>query len=251
MYHFILSARQKRGLIMRIDKFLSNAGAGSRSQVKTDLKKGLVLVNGQAVRSADFQVDPAADTITFKGKELCLPGNRYYMLNKPMGCVSATEDPGEKTVLDLFPAELRKDLFPVGRLDKDTEGLLLLTTDGALSHQLISPKKEIYKTYLVTCEKSVTKEDLLRLETGVNIGEAALTLPAKAEATDDDHVIYLSICEGRFHQVKRMLQATCNKVTRLKRVSFGSLSLDTSLKPGAYRVLSEDEVALLRNASSK
>lgn len=251
MYHFILSARQKRGLIMRIDKFLSNAGAGSRSQVKTDLKKGLVLVNGQAVRSADFQVDPAADTITFKGRELCLPGNRYYMLNKPMGCVSATEDPREKTVLDLFPAELRKDLFPVGRLDKDTEGLLLLTTDGALSHQLISPKKEIYKTYLVTCEKSVTKEDLLRLETGVNIGEAALTLPAKAEATDDDHVIYLSICEGRFHQVKRMLQATCNKVTRLKRVSFGPLSLDTSLKPGAYRVLSEDEVALLRNASSK
>ena len=155
MYHFILSARQKRGLIMRIDKFLSNAG--SRSQVKTDLKKGLVLVNGQAVRSADFQVDPAADTITFKGKELCLPGNRYYMLNKPMGCVSATEDPREQTVLDLFPAELRKDLFPVGRLDKDTEGLLLLTTDGALSHQLISPKKEIYKTYLVTCEKSVTK----------------------------------------------------------------------------------------------
>ena len=225
---------------MRIDKFLSNAGAGSRSQVKTDLKKGLVLVNGQAVRSADFQVDPAADTITFKGRELCLPGNRYYMLNKPMGCVSATEDPREKTVLDLFPAELRKDLFPVGRLDKDTEGLLLLTTDGALSHQLISPKKE-----------SVTKEDLLRLETGVNIGEAALTLPAKAEATDDDHVIYLSICEGRFHQVKRMLQATCNKVTRLKRVSFGPLSLDTSLKPGAYRALSEDEVALLRNASSK
>ena len=105
---------------MRIDKFLSNAGAGSRSQVKTDLKKGLVLVNGQAVRSADFQVDPAADTITFKGRELCLPGNRYYMLNKPMGCVSATEDPREKTVLDLFPAELRKDLFPVGRLDKDT-----------------------------------------------------------------------------------------------------------------------------------
>ena len=101
-----------------------------------------------------------ADTITFKGKELCLPGNRYYMLNKPMGCVSATEDPKEQTVLDLFPAELRKDLFPVGRLDKDTEGLLLLTTDGALSHQLISPKKEIYKTYLVTCEKSVTKEDL-------------------------------------------------------------------------------------------
>ena len=201
---------------MRIDKFLSNAGAGSRSQVKTDLKKGLVLVNGQAVRSADFQVDPAADTITFKGKELCLPGNCYYMLNKPMGCVSATEDPREQTVLDLFPAELRKDLFPVGRLDKDTEGLLLL-----------------------------------RLETGVNIGEAALTLPAKAEATDDDHVIYLSICEGRFHQVKRMLQATCNKVTRLKRVSFGPLSLDTSLKPGAYRVLSEDEVALLRNASSK
>ena len=147
---------------MRIDKFLSNAGAGSRSQVKTDLKKGLVLVNGQAVRSADFQVDPAADTIKFKGKELCLPGNRYYMLNKPMGCVSATEDPREQTVLDLFPAELRKDLFPVGRLDKDTEGLLLLTTDGALSHQLISPKKEIYKTYLVTCEKSVTKEDLLR-----------------------------------------------------------------------------------------
>ncbi len=236
---------------MRIDKFLSNAGAGSRSQVKTDLKKGLVLVNGQAVRSADFQVDPSIDTITFKGNVLSLPGNRYYMLNKPMGYISATEDSKEQTVLDLFPAELRKDLFPIGRLDKDTEGLLLLTNDGALSHQLISPKKEIYKTYLVTCEKAVTEEDLLRLETGVNIGEDSLTLPAKAEATSDDHIIHLSICEGKFHQVKRMLQATCNKVTRLKRVSFGPLSLDNTLEPGAYRVLSEDEVALLRHASSK
>ncbi len=236
---------------MRIDKFLSNSGAGSRSQVKTDLKKGLVLVNGQSVRSADFQVDPTVDIITFKGKELSLPGSRYYMLNKPIGYVSATEDPKEQTVLDLFSAELRRDLFPVGRLDKDTEGLLLLTNDGALSHQLISPKKEIYKTYLVTCEKAVTKEDLLRLETGVNIGEDTLTLPAKTEATSDDHIIYLSICEGKFHQVKRMLQATCNKVTRLKRISFGPLSLDTTLQPGAYRVLSENEVALLRHASSK
>ncbi len=236
---------------MRIDKFLSNSGAGSRSQVKTDLKKGLVLVNGQAVRSADFQVDPTVDTITFKGKELSLPGSRYYMLNKPIGYVSATEDPKEQTVLDLFSAELRRDLFPVGRLDKDTEGLLLLTNDGALSHQLISPKKEIYKTYLVTCEKAVTKEDLLRLETGVNIGEDTLTLPAKTKSTSDDHIIYLSICEGKFHQVKRMLQATCNKVTRLKRISFGPLSLDTTLQPGAYRVLSKDEVALLRHASSK
>ena len=236
---------------MRIDKFLSNSGAGSRSQVKTDLKKGLVLVNGQPVRNPDFQVDPSTDLILFKGTELSLPGNHYYLLNKPMGYVSATEDSREQTVLDLFPPELRKGLFPVGRLDKDTEGLLLLTDDGALAHQLISPKKEIYKTYLVTCEKTVTGEDLLRLEAGVNIGEATLTLPAKTSATDDDHVIYLSICEGRFHQVKRMLQATCNKVTRLKRVSFGPLSLDDTLTPGEYRVLSEDEVALLRDASSK
>ena len=234
---------------LRIDKFLSNAGAGSRSQVKTDLKKGLVLINGQPVRSADFQVDPTADTILYKGKTLSLPGHRYYMLHKPAGYISATEDSTDQTVLDLFPAELRKDLFPIGRLDKDTEGLLLLTNDGALSHQLISPKKEIYKTYLVTCEKPVTKEDLLRLETGVNIGEKNLTLPAKAQATNDEHIIYLSICEGKFHQVKRMLQATCNKVTRLKRISFGPLSLDEALKPGEYRALSEDEVTLLRQAS--
>ncbi len=234
---------------MRIDKFLSNAGAGSRSQVKTDLKKGLVLINGQPVRSADFQVDPTADTILYKGKQLSLPGHRYYMLHKPAGYISATEDSTDQTVLDLFPAELRKDLFPIGRLDKDTEGLLLLTNDGALSHQLISPKKEIYKTYLITCEKPVTKEDLLRLETGVNIGEKNLTLPAKAQATNDEHIIYLSICEGKFHQVKRMLQATCNKVTRLKRISFGPLSLDEALKPGEYRALSEDEVTLLRQAS--
>lgn len=236
---------------LRIDKFLSNSGAGSRSQVKTDLKKGLVLVNGQSVRNPDFQIDPSHDLIFFKGKELSLPGNHYYMLNKPMGYVSATEDSREQTVLDLFPLELRKGLFPVGRLDKDTEGLLLLTDNGTLAHQLISPKREIYKTYLVTCEKTVTGEDLLRLEAGVNIGDATLTLPAKARTTDDDHVIYLSICEGKFHQVKRMLQATCNKVTRLKRVSFGPLSLDDTLTPGEYRVLSEDEVALLRNASSK
>ena len=236
---------------LRLDKFLTEMGKGSRSQVKTYISKGRVTVNGEIIKRPEYKISPEKDVVNLEGEKVNYSQWEYYMLNKPAGCVSATEDPREQTVLDLFPAELRKDLFPVGRLDKDTEGLLLLTTDGALSHQLISPKKEIYKTYLVTCEKSITKEDLLLLETGVNIGEAALTLPAKAEATDDDHVIYLSICEGRFHQVKRMLQATCNKVTRLKRVSFGPLSLDTSLKPGAYRVLSEDEVALLRNASSK
>lgn len=231
---------------MRIDKFLSNAGIGSRSEVKSILKKGLVCVNGHLVRNADFTVDPEADTIQYKNAPVLLPGKRYYMLNKPTGYISATEDANEQTVLRLFPQELQKELFPVGRLDKDTEGLLLLTNDGALAHLLLSPKKQIYKTYLVTCEKEVTDEDCKRLTEGVDIGDEKRTLPARVERADDTHVILLSVCEGRFHQVKRMLQATCNKVTRLKRVSFGPLSLDSTLKPGAYRALSEEEIAVLR-----
>lgn len=235
---------------MRIDKFLSNAGIGSRSEVKSILKKGLVCVNGQPVRNADFTIDPEADTIQYKNAPVLLPGKRYYMLNKPTGYVSATEDAREQTVLRLFPQELQKELFPVGRLDKDTEGLLLLTNDGALAHLLLSPRKQIYKTYHVTCEKEVTGEDRIRLTEGIDIGDDKRTLPARVEQTDDTHVILLSICEGRFHQVKRMLQATCNKVTRLKRISFGPLSLDPTLKPGAYRALSEEEIAALHRVTS-
>lgn len=235
---------------MRIDKFLSNTGAGSRSQVKNDLKKGLVCVNGQIIRNADFAVDPEHDTILYKNTPLTLPGKSYYMLNKPAGYVSATEDAKEQTILQLFPKELRRDLFPVGRLDKDTEGLLLLTNDGMLAHQLLSPKKQIYKTYLVTCAKEVTNEDCQRLAEGVDIGEKNRTLPARVERTDDSHVILLSICEGKFHQVKRMLQTTCNKVTQLKRVSFGPLSLDDTLTPGTYRSLSEEELSLLSQITS-
>lgn len=169
------------------------------------------------------------------------------MLNKPQGVVSATEDKRDKTVLDLIVSKKRKDLFPVGRLDKDTEGLLLITNDGELAHNLLSPKKHVDKTYYVELAKPVTDTTLAALEQGVDIGEESLTLPAKTAALSADRKsLQLTIREGKFHQVKRMFHAVENEVVFLKRLSMGSLSLDETLKPGEYRVLTEEEIARLK-----
>ena len=168
----------------------------------------------------------------------------YYMLNKPQGVVSATQDNTCKTVLDILDVDCKKDLFPVGRLDKDTEGLLLITNDGELAHKLLSPKKHVDKTYLVGIARKLSTEDIEKLELGVDIGEKHLTQPAKVEVISDTE-IKLTIHEGKFHQVKRMLKAVDNEVLTLKRVSFGGLKLDETLKTGEYRELTEQEIEIL------
>ena len=230
---------------MRLDKFLCEMNMGTRSQVKELVKKGLVLVNGQVIKSADIKIDEQKDIVCCQGKELVYRKFVYYMLNKPRGIVSATQDNTAKTVTELLAAEGRKDLFPVGRLDKDTEGLLLLTNDGALAHKLLSPKKHIDKTYRVEIAYALSQEDIDRLEQGVDIGEDKLTLPAKVEIRSEN-VIYLTIQEGKFHQVKRMLQAVDNQVTALKRIRFGEITLDEKLALGEYRALTPKEEMLIK-----
>ena len=236
---------------MRLDKFLSNAGIGSRSQVKNIIKKGQISVNGRTAGSGDESVNEDADVILYAGTRILLQKYRYFMLNKPKGVVSATEDNLDKTVLDCLSKEDARDLFPVGRLDKDTTGLMLLTNDGELSHNLLSPRKHVDKTYYVTCEKDVTEEQLEALRKGVEIGDDKPTLPALARPGDGAKEIYLTIREGRFHQVKRMLMAVGNKVCELERVSMGSLKLDKSLAPGEYRALTAEELQNLKNCMGK
>ena len=233
---------------MRLDKFLCELKIGTRSQVKTYIRQGLVTVNGLTVKSSDLKIDESADQICFQGKLLRFRRFVYYMLNKPMGVVSATEDNLSETVLDLLrPEDKRNDLFPAGRLDKDTQGFLLITNDGALAHRLLSPRKHVDKTYQVSLEVPITPSMLEQLEQGVNIGEEKPTLPASVTVLDKRTVL-LTIHEGKFHQVKRMLQAVGNRVTALKRVSFGGLMLDENLKPGEYRELTKQEVSILHEA---
>lgn len=229
--------------MIRLDKFLCDAGIGTRSEVKQYIKKGRVAVNGAAAKGPEQKVDETADRVCFDGKPIGLTGMVYYMLHKPAGVITATRDDREQTVLDLMQDAPGKDLSPVGRLDKDTEGLLLITNDGDLSHRLLSPKKHVDKTYLVHTRDAVTPEMLTRLEEGLDIGDEKPTLPAKACAlADTEYGLLLTITEGRFHQVKRMLQAVGNEVIYLKRLSMGTLSLDETLEKGAWRPLTAEEL---------
>ena len=230
--------------MIRLDKFLCETGAGSRSDVKLLIKKGRVTVNGTAVKAPELKVDEHSDRVALDGNLLSYEKYVYYMLHKPAGCVTATRDKHEKTVMELLKDAPGKDLFPVGRLDKDTEGLLLITNDGALSHRLLSPAKHVDKTYLVRTADAVTEEMLCRLEEGVNIGDEKPTLPAKAVLTKEGDLL-LTITEGRFHQVKRMLFAVGNEVVYLKRLSMGALTLDGRLSKGEYRALTEEEKTAL------
>lgn len=234
---------------MRLDKFLCDRNIGTRSQVKTYIRQGLVTVNGRTATDADLKIDEFSDLVAFKGCQLHSQSYVYYMLNKPKGVVSATQDNTAKTVVELLKdCNLpRHGVFPVGRLDKDTEGLLLLTDDGELAHRLLSPKRHVDKTYLVTAEHPISTEDIERLEKGVDIGDEHITSPAKV-VPETDSIFYLTIHEGRFHQIKRMLQAVDNRVTALKRITFGGITLDEGLKPGEYRELTEQEVEKLHEA---
>ena len=229
---------------MRIDKFLADNSIGTRKEIKGLIKAGRVTVNGKPVSDPGMHVDPEKDEIAYDGSVITYERFHYYMLNKPAGVVSSTREGASTTVVELLADEGVKNLSPVGRLDKDTEGLLLLTDDGALLHDLISPSKHVGKEYLVIPKHSLSEDDLKKLEEGVDIGDDKPTLPAKARMEDDG--LHLIIYEGRFHQVKRMLEAVDNKVTYLKRLKMGELSLDPELEGGEYRKLTPEELELLK-----
>lgn len=232
---------------IRLDKYLADMGLGTRTEVKKLIKKGQITVNGEIIRTPEYKTDTQTDQVGAEGQLVSYANYEYYMLNKPQGVVSATEDKREKTVLDLILSKKRKDLFPVGRLDKDTEGLLLITNDGELAHQLLSPKKHVDKTYVAQLLKPLLLKEAERLETGVDIGEQELTLPAKVKVLNEEGTeVQITIREGKFHQVKRMFQAVGNQVVFLKRISMGNLMLDKELRPGEYRLLTQEEIMRLK-----
>lgn len=233
---------------IRLDKYLAKMSVGSRSQVKQMIRKGQVCINGEIVKKAEQKVAIGRDVVSVDQKEISFVPYEYYMMYKPAGVVCATQDTKDKTVLDLIQDTKNKDLFPAGRLDKDTEGLLLLTNDGQLAHQLLSPKKHVDKTYYAKIQGKVTQEDINIFANGMDIGEKKKTLPAKLEILSSDAVseIMITIQEGKFHQIKRMFEVVNKKVLYLKRMRFGPLVLDKSLKPGQYRNLTKAEIQMLK-----
>ena len=231
---------------MRLDKFLSNMNIASRSQVKGILKAGRVHVNSNVETKGDAKIDPENDCIEFDGVRVFYELYRYFMLYKPAGCVSATKDTLSDTVLDILKEENTDGLFPVGRLDKDAEGLLIITNDGKLAHELLSPAKHVDKKYFVMLDKAIDDESISKIEDGIDIGDDKPCLPCEIEKIEDDKV-FITIREGRFHQVKRMFAAVGLNVTYLKRVSMGAVALDENLKPGEYRRLTDEEVKSLTN----
>ena len=232
--------------MMRLDKFLSNMNIASRSQVKGILKAGRVRVNSNVETKGDAKIDPENDCIEFDGVRVFYELYRYFMLYKPAGCVSATKDTLSDTVLDILKEENTDGLFPVGRLDKDTEGLLLITNDGKLAHELLSPAKHVDKKYYVTLDKAIDDESISKIEGGIDIGDDKPCLPCEIEKIEDDKV-FITIREGRFHQVKRMFAAVGFTVTYLKRISMGAVTLDENLQPGEYRRLTDEEIKSLTN----
>ena len=231
---------------IRLDKFLADCGIGTRSAVKAYIKVGRVTVNQSVAKSPEQKTDPDADEVCFDGRKLTHEEFQYYMLNKPQGVVSATEDQREKTVIDLITEEKRRDLFPVGRLDKDTEGLLLITNDGKLANALLAPGKHVDKCYYAELDREIPEDTAERFAEGVEIGDDTPTRPAELIMLPDGKSARLIITEGRYHQVKRMFEAVGCTVTYLKRLSMGTLSLDESLVPGAYRRLTEEELRELK-----
>ena len=227
----------------RLDKFLTLTGAGTRSQVKELIRKGRVLVNGKPEKRPEKKINPERDQVSADGKEIRFTKSVYYMLNKPAGVVTATEDRIHRTVIDLLE-DKRTDLFPVGRLDIDTEGLLLITNDGILGHQLLSPKKHVDKTYYVETDRLIPADAKERFAAGMDLGDFT-AMPAVFEQQGERSGC-LTIREGKFHQVKRMFSAVGTEVVYLKRLSMGALKLDPSLQPGESRALTEEEIRLLK-----
>ena len=232
---------------MRLDKFLSETGTASRSESKKAARVGGVTLNGVAVRDLSVHIDPETDRISYMNTPVIYQKNIYVMMNKPDGVISATEDGNEKTVLELLPEKYRKmEIFPCGRLDKNTLGLLILTNNGALAHRLLSPKCHVEKTYRFECERPLTDGDVELLCKGVDIGEKSSTQPAKVTLTSSRSG-EISVTEGKFHQIKRMFQAVCNKITYLERIRFADIPLDTNLARGEWRELTEEETKILES----
>lgn len=232
----------------RVDKVLSNLGYGSRAELKKFCKQGLVFVNGKAVSNPGLQVDTDIDEIVFNGEKINYREFIYLMMNKPDGYISATFDKHDSIVLDLIDDEyLVFEPFPVGRLDKDTEGLLVLTNDGQLAHRVLSPKKHVPKTYYAKIDGKVTEEDIEAFKQGVVLDDGYETMPSELVIlkSDDISEIELTIHEGKFHQVKRMFESVGKTVVYLKRLSMGALKLDETLELGEYRELTDEEVKLI------
>ncbi len=227
----------------RLDKFLTQIPVGTRSQVKEMIKKGRVCVNGIHASKPESKVDPENDCITLDGKVLSYSQYAYYMLNKPAGVITATMDKKKETVVDLLE-DKRKDLFPVGRLDIDTEGLLLITNDGDLCHRLLSPKHHVDKCYLAKTDRPIPKDAVTKFEVGMDLGDFT-SMPAKLELLSECEA-KVTVQEGKFHQVKRMFEAVGVTVVYLKRLSMGSLKLDESLLPGESRALTQEELQCLK-----
>ena len=272
--------------MIRLDKFLADTGYGTRSKTKQLVRSGAVLINGEKAPSSDVKINPESDIVTVNGKTAAYEEFEYYMLNKPAGVISASTDRVEKTVVDLITEKKRRDLFPVGRLDRDTEGLLIITNDGMLANRLLAPGKHVDKVYKVIVTGRLDEEDVEAFKEGLDIGDEKLTKPAvlsiikiAEESTNDETTIdetiadetiaeettvdetmaedimteeitteaEVTITEGRFHQVKRMFEARGHKVIYLKRLSMGRLKLDESLPTGEYRKLTEEEKKMLLN----
>lgn len=235
---------------IRLDKYLADAGLGTRSAVKQLVNKGRVTIDGVVCKKSEYKLDSATAVVLVDGHPVSYSEMAYYMLHKPAGVVSATNDRRDKTVIELIDEEKRRDLFPVGRLDKDTEGLLLITNDGALANRLLAPGKHVSKCYFAKIDGCVTDETVRLFAEGVDIGDDKLTAPAVLEiltADKETSEINITITEGRYHQIKRMFEAVGMQVTYLKRLSMGTLTLDPTLACGAFRKLTEDEINKLQN----
>lgn len=235
----------------RLDKIISATGKKSRREVKILVKQGRILVDGVPASAPEMKVDPAVSQILLDGEDIGYQRFTYVMLHKPAGVLSAVEDKRQKTVLDLLPEELQKrGLSPVGRLDKDTEGLLLLTNDGDLTHRLLSPRHHVDKVYYARVEGQLEKADCEAFAAGMTLGDGLECLPAGLEILSPGEAL-VTLQEGKFHQVKRMLAACGKPVTYLKRLSMGPLDLDERLKPGEFRHLTEAEVTMLQNRTQE
>lgn len=232
---------------MRLDKLLAHLNCGSRKEVQTMIRAGRVQVDGVTERDPAAKVDADTAQVVLDGQAQHYQAQRYYMLNKPAGVITASRDERHDTVLELFPEEMRRGLFAVGRLDKDTEGLLLITDDGALSHALMSPARHVDKVYEAEVEGELVPDAAARFSTGLELKDGTVCRPAQLEAAPDlgENWVRVTLREGKYHQVKRMIAAVGGVVVRLRRVELGGLTLDPALAPGAFRALTAQELTLL------
>ena len=243
-------------MLIRLDKYLADMQVGTRSEVKELIRKNRVTVNDNIVTKPESKINTDGDSVNVDGNAVGYHEYEYFMLNKPAGVVSATDDNTCTTVIDLIKTNNRKDLFPVGRLDKDTEGLLIITNDGAMAHDLLSPKKHVDKTYYAKVKGKISDMEVKQFANGLFVDEELTALPAILKVlsynSDKDYSeIHVTIYEGKFHQVKRMFTAIGSEVLFLKRITFGALPLDESLKTGEYRALTKEEISILQRNQIK